>query len=137
MMVFKPLADSKVWLLSMGMIEERYEQLLDRCLVVGRRSDWTTRPTQHCILYQDKTSSIVTNWSCHCSIISHHHCTIRGCVMHPNRYWIGSSLSPGTCQVSITLFSSYDPFLLCFITLSLTLCHMPLSLLIIRLIPFL
>ena len=24
-----------------------------------------TGPTQHCILYQSKTSSIVTSWSCH------------------------------------------------------------------------
>ena len=40
------------------------------------------------------------------------------------------------CQVSITLVSSCDPFLLCFIILSLTLCHMPLSLLIFGLIPF-
>ena len=44
--------------------------------------------------------------------------------MCSNHYWIGSSLSLGICQVSITLFSSCDPFLLCFIILSLTICHM-------------
>ena len=44
-MVFKPLADWKVWLLSMGMFEERSGQLLYGCLVVERRSDWMTRPT--------------------------------------------------------------------------------------------
>ena len=47
--------------------------------------------------------------------------------MRPNRYWIGPSVSPGICQVSIMLFSSCDLFLLCFIILSLTLYHMPLS----------
>ena len=88
------------------------------------------------VLYQDKTSSIVTNWSCHCLAISRHHHTIWWCVMHPNCYWIGPSLSLGICQVSIMLFSSYDLSLLCFIILSLTLCHMPLSLLIIEQIPF-
>ena len=135
-MVFKPLADWKVWLLSIGMFEERYEQLLEGCLVVGWRSDWTTRPTWCHVLYQDWTSSIVTNWSCHCSTISHHHRTIWWWVMHPNCYWIGPSLSPGISQVSIILFTSHDSFLLCFIIFSLTLCHMPLSLLIIGLISF-
>ena len=95
-----------------------------------------TRPTRHHVLYQDKTNSIVTNWSCHCPTISHHHCTIWWCVMHSNHYWIGPSLSLGICQVSITLFLSHDPFLLCFIIFLLTLCHMPLFLLIIKLIPF-
>ena len=94
------------------------------------------RPTQHRILYQDWTSSIVTNWSCHCPIISCHHCTTWWCVLHPNHYWITPSLSLGICQVGIMLFSSHDPFLLCFIIFSLTLCHMPLFLLIIELIPF-
>ena len=95
-----------------------------------------TRPTRHCILYQSKTSSIVTGWSCHHCTISYHHHAIWWWVMHSNRYWISPSLSPGVCQVSITLLSSCDPFLLCFIILSLTLCHMPLSLLILRLILF-
>ena len=56
--------------------------------------------------------------------------------MHSNHYWIGPSLSPGNCQVSITLFSPCDPFLLCVIILFLTLCHMPLSLLIFGQISF-
>ena len=109
-MVFKPLADWKVWLLSTGMIEEKYEQLLGGCLVVGRKSDWTTRPTWCHVLYQDWTSSIMTNWSCHCSTISSRHCTILWWVMRPNCYWISPSLSPSIYQVSITLFSSHDPF---------------------------
>ena len=95
-----------------------------------------TRPTWRRILYQDKTSSIVTNWSCHCPIISCHHHAIWWWVMCSNCYWIGPSLFPGIWQVSITLFSSHDPFLLCFIIFSLTLCHMPLFLLIFGLIPF-
>ena len=95
-----------------------------------------TRPTRHCVLYQSKTSSIVTSRSCHPCAILHHHHAIWWWVMRSNRYWIGPSLSPGICQVIITLFSSCDPFLLCFIILSLTLCHMPLSLLILGLIPF-
>ena len=95
-----------------------------------------TRPTWGCVLYQSKTSSIVTSWLCHHCAISHYHHTIWWWVMHPNRYWIGPSLSPGVCQVSITLFSSCDPFPLCFIILSLTLCHMPLSLLIFGQTPF-
>ena len=95
-----------------------------------------TRPTRCRVLYQSKTSSIVTSWSCHHCAISHHHHTIWWWVMRSNCYWIGPSLSPGICQVSITLFPSYDPSLLCFIILSLTLCHMPLSLLIFGLIPF-
>ena len=135
-MVFKPLADWKVRLLSIGMIEERYEQLLGGCLVVGWKSDWTTRPTWHCVLYWDWTRSIMTNWSCHCSTLSRHHCTIWWCVMCSNCYCIGPSLSPGIYQVSITLFSSHDPYPLCFIILSHTLCHMPLSLLITRPILF-
>ena len=94
------------------------------------------RPAQCHILYQDKTSSIVTNWSCHCPAISRHHHAIWWWVMRSNRYWIGPSLSLGICQVSIMLFSSHDPFLLCFIILSLTLCHMALFFLIIGLIPF-
>ena len=88
-----------------------------------------TRPTRCHILYQSKTSSIVTSWSCH-------HCAIWWWVMRSNCHWIGPSLSLGICQVSITLFSPCNPFLLCFIILSLTLCHMPLSLLIFRLISF-
>ena len=95
-----------------------------------------TRPTRHRILYQSKTSSIVTSWSCHHCAIFHHHHAIWRWVMRSNRYWIGPSLSPGICQVSTTLFSSCDPFLLCFIILSLTICHMPLSLLIFGLTPF-
>ena len=95
-----------------------------------------TRLTRRRVLYQSKTSSIVTSWSCHHCTTSHHHHAIWWWVMRPNRHWISPSLSPGICQVSITLFSPCDPFLLCFIILSLTLCHMPLSLLIFRLIPF-
>ena len=95
-----------------------------------------TRPTQHRILYKDKTSSIVTNWSCHCPAISRHHHTMWWWILHSNRYWIGPSLSPGICQVNIMFFSSYDLFPLCFIIFSHTLCCMPLSLLIFRLIPF-
>ena len=102
-----------------------------------RRSDWMTRQTRCCVLYQSKTSSFVTSWSCHHCAISHHHHPICWWVMRSNRHWISPFLSPGICQVSITLFSSCDPFLLCFIILSLTLCHMPLSLLIFGLIPFL
>ena len=56
--------------------------------------------------------------------------------MHPNRYWIGPFLSLGICQVTITFLSPYDPFLLCFIIPFLTLCHIPLSLLTFKLIPF-
>ena len=56
--------------------------------------------------------------------------------MHPNHYWIGPSLSLGICQVSIAFFTSHDSFLLCFIIFSLTICHMPLSLLITRPILF-
>ena len=135
-MVFTPLADWKVRLLSMGMFEERSRWLLGSCWVVVRRSDWMTRPTRCCVLYQSKTSSIVTSWSGHHCTISHHHHAIWWWVMRSNCYWISPSLSPGICQVSITLFSSCDPFLLCFIIFSLTLCHMPLSLLIFGLILF-
>ena len=120
----------------MGMLKNRHEQLLWGWLIVEWRSDWMTGLTQCHILYQDQTSSIVTNWSCHYPTISHHHHAIRWWVMRSNHYWIGPSLSLGICQVSITLFSSYDLFLLCFIILSLTLCHMPLSLPIFGLIPF-
>ena len=109
-MVFKPLADWKVWLLIIGMLRREVNGLLGSCRVVVRRSDWMTRPTRRCVLYQSKTSSIVTSWSCHHPIILHHHHAIRWWVMRPNRYWIGPSLSPGTCQASITLFPSCDPF---------------------------
>ena len=95
-----------------------------------------TRQTQRRVLYQSKTSSIVTGWSCHHHAIPHHHHTIWWWWMRSNRYWIGPSMSPGICQVSITLFSSCDSVLLCFIILSLTLCYMPLSLLIYSLISF-
>ena len=95
-----------------------------------------TRPTQCHVLYRSKTSSIMTSWSCHHSTISHHRHAIWWWVMRSNRHWIGSSLSPGICQVSIMLFTLHDPFLLCFIILSHTLCHMPLFSLIIRLISF-
>ena len=74
--------------------------------------------------------------SCHHCVISHHHHAIWWWIMRSNRYWISPSLSLGICQVSITLFSSCDHFLLCFIISSLTLCDMPLSLLILRQIPF-
>ena len=135
-MVFTPLADWKVQLFNMGIVVEGSRWLLGSCWVVVRRSDWMTRPTQHHILYQSKTSSIVTRWSCHHSAISHHHHAIWWWVMRSNCYWIGPSLSPGICQVSITLFSPCDSFTLCFIIFSLPLCHMPLSLLILGLIPF-
>ena len=135
-MVFTPLADWKVRLLSMGMLDEEVNGWLGGYRVVERRSDWMTRLTQCRVLYQSKTSSIVTSWSCHRCATSHHHHAIWWWVMRSNHYWIGPSLSPGICQVSITLFSSCDPLLLCFIILSLTLCHLPLSLLIFRLILF-
>ena len=134
--MFTPLADWKVQLLSIGMLDREVNSLLGGCWVVERRSDWTTRPTRRHVLYQSKTSSIVTGWSCHHCATSHHHHAIWWWVMCSNLYWIRPSLSPGICQVSITLFPSCDPFLLCFIILSLTLCHMPLSLLIFGLIPF-
>ena len=136
MMVFTPLVDWKVRLLSIGMLVERSRWLLGGCWDVVRRSDWMTRPTWHRVLYQSKTSSIMTGWSCHHCATSHHHHAIWWWVKCSNRYWIGPSLSPGICQVSITLFSSCDPLLLCFIILSLTTCHMPLSLLISGPIPF-
>ena len=135
-MVFSPLEDWKVRLLSIGMLDEEANGLLGGCWVVERRSDWMTRPTRCCILYQSKTSSIVTSWSCHHCAISHHHHAIWWWVMRSNCYWIGPSLSPGICQVSITLLSPCDPFLLCFIIFSLTLRHMPLLLLILGLISF-
>ena len=135
-MVFTPLADWKVRLLSIGMLSREVSGLLGGCWVVERRSDWMTRPTWRCVLYQSKTSSIVTGWSCHYCAISHHHHAIWWWVMRSNCHWIGPSLSPGICQVSVTLFLPCDHFLLCFIILSLTLCHMPLSLLIFELILF-
>ena len=115
--------------------DRKKQTVVGLLLVCWVESDWMTRPTRRCILYQSKTSSIVTSWSCHhCAISCHHH--VIWWVMCSNHYWIGPSLSPGICQVSITLFSPCDPFLLCFIILSHTLCHMPLSLLILGLIPF-
>ena len=129
-MVFSPLADWKVRLLVIGMLGKEVGGLLGSWWVVERRSDWMTRPTRRRVLYQSKTSSIVTSWSCHRCAISYHHHAIWWWVMRPNRYWIGPSLSPGIWQVSITLFSSCNPFLSCFIILSLTICHMPLFLLI-------
>ena len=135
-MVFSPLEDWKVRLLSIGMLDRKIGSLLGDSWVVERRSDWMTRPTRCRVLYQSKTSSIVTSWSCHHCAIPHHHHAIWWWVMRSNRYWIGSSLSLGICQVSITLFPSCDPSLLCFIILSLTLCHMPLFLLIFGLISF-
>ena len=125
-MVFIPLADWKVRLLSMGMFEERSRQLLGSCWVVGGRSDWMTRLTRHRVLYQSKTSSIMTSWSGHHCAISHHHCTIQWWVMRSNCYWIGPSLTPGICQVSITLFSSCDPFsILLYHLLSHTMSYAP------------
>ena len=118
------------------MVEKRCEWLLAGYWIVGKRSDWKTGLTWWHILYQDKTSSIVTSWSCHCPTISCHHHAIWWYVMHSNCYWISPSLSPGVCQVSITFFSSHDLSLLCFIILSPTLCHMPLSLLITGLLSF-
>ena len=131
-----PPEDWKVRLFIIGMLGEEVNGLLGGWWVVVRRSDWMTRPTRRRILYQSKTSSIVTSWSCHHCAISHHRHTIWWWVMHSNRYWIGPSLSPGICQVSITLFHHVILFLLCVIILSLTLCHMPLSLLIFELISF-
>ena len=135
-MVFSPLADWKVRLLIIGMLRREVDSLLGSCQAVERRSDWMTRPPWHRVLYWDKTSSIVTNQSCHHCAISHHHHAIGWWIMRSNCYWIGPSLSLGVCQVSVTLFSSCDLFLLCFIISSLTLCHMPLFLFIIRLILF-
>ena len=135
-MVFSPLEDWKVRLLSIGMLGEEVNSLLGSWWVVERRSDWMTRPTRHRVLYQSKTSSIMTSWSCHHCTISYHHHAIWWWVMRPNRYWIGPSMSPGIGQVSITFCSPYDPFLLCFIILFLTICHMPLSLLIFGLLSF-
>ena len=135
-MVFSPLEDWKVRLFIIGMLNREENGWLGSWWVVKRRSDWMTRPTRRRVLYQSKTSSIVTSWSCHHCAIPHHHHAMWWWVMRSNRYWIGPSLSPGICQVGITLFSSCDPFLLCFIILSLTICHMPLFLLIFELIPF-
>ena len=134
-MVFTPLADWKVRLLSMGMFGWRSKRFVGWLLSCWEEKwlDDKTDTTSHLI---SKTSSIVTGWSCHHCAISYHHHAIWWWVMHSNRYWISPSLSPGICQVSIMLFSSCDPFLLCFIILSPTLCHMPLSLLIFGLIPF-
>ena len=73
-------------------------------------SGWTTGPTWHHVLYKDWSSSIVTNWSCHHPFISCHYCTIAWHVLHPNHHCISPSLSVGICQVSITLFTSHDPF---------------------------
>ena len=129
-MVFSPLEDWKVRLFIIGMLGREVNGLLGGWWVVERRSDWMTRPTRRHVLYQSKTSSIVTGWSCHHCAIPHHHHAIWWWVMRSNRYWIGPSLSPGICQVSITLFFAYDLFLLCSIILSLTICHMPLFLLI-------
>ena len=128
--MFSPLEDWKVRLLSIDILVEEANGLLGSWWV-ERRSDWMTRPTWCRILYQSKTSSIVTSWSCHHNAISPRHHVIWWWVMRSNRYWIGPSLSPGVCQVSITFFLSHDSFLLCFIILSLTICHMPLCLLII------
>ena len=129
-MVFSPLEDWKVWLFIIGMLGREVNGLLGGWWVVERRSDWMTRPARRRVLYQSKTGFIVTSWSCHRCAIPHHHLAIWWWVMRSNRYWTGPSLSPDIGQVSITFFSSCDPFLLCFIILSLTLCHMPLSLLI-------
>ena len=129
-MVFSPLEDWKVRLFIIGMLGKEVSGWLGSWWVVERRSDGMTRPTRRHVLYPSRTSSIVTSWSCHHCATPHHHHAIWWWVMRSNRYWIGPSLSPGVCQVSITLFSSCAPFLLCFIILSLTICHMPLSLLI-------
>ena len=110
--------------------EKEVSGLLSSWWVVVRRSDWMTRLTRRHVLYQRKTSSIVTCGSCHHCAISHHHHVIWWWVMRSNRHWISPSLFPGVCQVSIMLFSSCSHFLLCFIIFSLTICHMPLFLLI-------
>ena len=135
-MVFSPLEDWKVRLFIIGMLDRKVDGLLGSWWVVERRSDWMTRRTRRRVLYQSKTSSIMTSWSCHLCAVSHHHHAIWWWVMSSNRYWIGPSLSPGICQVSIMLFPSCDPFLLCFIIFPLTICHIPLSLLIFGLILF-
>ena len=75
-MVFNPFMDWKVRALFIGIVQERCKQLLCGWWVVGWKSDWMKRPTRHSILYQDKSSSIVTNWSCrHPSILRYwlHH----------------------------------------------------------------
>ena len=92
------------------MLGKEVNGLLGSWWVVERRSDWMTRPTRHRVLYQSKTSSIVTGWSCHHGAISRCHRAIWWWVMRSNRYWIGPSLSPGVCQVSIMFFSSHDSF---------------------------
>ena len=135
-MVFSPLEDWKVRLFIIGMLGKEVSGLLGSWWVVERRSDRMTRPTRCRVLYQSKTSSIVTSWSCHHHAIPHHYHAIWWWVMRSNRYWIGPLLSPGIHQVGITLFPSCDPFLLCFIILSLTICHMPLFLFILGLILF-
>ena len=130
--MFKPLADWKVWLLSIGIVEERSKQLLCGWWVVGRKNDWTTRPTQCRVLYQKKSGSIVTNWSCcHPSTSCHRLChqltrpeynLPLDWSNHVSRFfvrWVSHS------------FIIWSP-LLCFIILSPTLCHMPLCLLIVR-----
>src|ERR1700743_3379358 len=71
-MVFCPLADWKVRLWVIGMLGREVSGLLGSWCVVERRSDWMTRPTRRRVLYQSKTSSIVTCWSCHHCAISRH-----------------------------------------------------------------
>ena len=99
-------------------------------------SDWMTRPTRCRILYQDESSSIMTNWSCHHPFISCHQlCHWLTCPVYNSPLdWSNPVSRLFVRWVSRSL--SYDSPLLCFIILSPTLCHMPLSLLIIRLISF-
>ena len=130
-MVFNLLADWKVQALIIGIVEERSKQLLCGCWVVGWKSDWTTRPTQCHILYQVKSSSIVTNWSCHYPSISHH--WLHHQLMHPayNSPLGQSNPVSGLLIRWVSCSWSHDFLLLCFIIFSLMLCHMPLCLLII------
>ena len=130
-MVFSLLADWKVQALIIGIVEERSKWLLCGWWVVGWKSDWMTRPTQHRVLYQVKSSSIVTNWSCRHPFISHHQ-------LHNRLMCPVYDLSLGQSNPVSGLFIrwvsrslSHDVLLLCFIILSLTICHMPLCLLII------
>ena len=136
-MVFSPLEDWKVRLFIIGMLGRRSKRFVEVVgeLLRGEVIGWQDR--HDVVSYtQLRQAPSRPSWSCHHCTISHHHQTIWWWVMRPNRYWVGPSLSPGVCQVSITFFSSCDPFLLCFIILSLTICHMPLSLLIFGLILF-
>ena len=107
-MVFRLLAVWKVQLLIIGILKKAYEQRLVGCLVVGWKHDGMTGLTQLRVLYQDKSSSIMTNWSCHHHLISCCHCTLH--VLCSIRYWIGHSCLRVFGKISITFFYHMIPF---------------------------